>query len=626
MFLSKIATGALIAVSILCLWLGASAWEEPWAVVLQQPWQFGPFVAAFAADRLAGVFLLILGLISACSAVFSTKYVPHLADKVNAKLYWSMLLLFVIGMSGVILAADAVSFLVAWEVMSLSSATLVISDYRQQRAQRAGIVYLIATRIATGLLSAGFLVIYATTGSWIFQDWGFATASSWLPASLIMCGLLVKAGIWPFHIWLPYAHAEAPSPVSALMSGVMVKIPVYAALRLFADGINCPPLIYALFVLAAVSSFWGVLFAINQRDIKRLLAYSSVENIGLIFLSLSLAIWAKNSGLLAVQQLALCALILQCCGHACFKSLLFFGAGAVDFAAHTRELADLGGLIKSMPITAACFIVGCAAICALPPLIGFVGKWYLYQSLFNAVLSPLTPMSRGLFIAVIGVLSCVGALAVACFAKVVGVGFLGKPRSHRGELAYEVPPALLAPQFALAGLCLFLGIGAPALVPLLNQVFNPAALTTPEAVIIPDQLLPMTFSILVLILLVYSVALAQRCRRYITWDCGFGALSSRTQVAADSFAQPIARIFRPVFSYHLSVEISGRDRRHFPEKIHVEPSMVSLLETRVYEPLGRCVNKLSLVLAKLQAGSIHLYLLYLCVSLVLLVFLGTNVW
>jgi hydrogenase-4 component B len=625
-FFSKILTGALIAVAILLVGLGGMAWTQPWTFVLEQPWQFGPFAAAFGADRVASVFLFILGVLAACSAVFSSLYIQHLRDRINEKLYWTMFLLFVLGMAGVVLAADAVSFLIAWEIMSLSSATLVISDYRQHKAQRAGIVYLVATRIATGLLAAGFLIMYANTGSWFFNAWHFNESAVWLPAGLILLGFAIKAGIWPFHIWLPYAHSEAPSPVSALMSGVMIKIPVYGALRLFADGLNCPPLIVVLFSLAAVSSFWGILFAINQRDIKRLLAYSSVENVGLIFLSLSVALWAKNCGFVELSHLALCALLLQCIGHACFKSLLFFGTGAVDYAAHTRELADLGGLIKSMPVTAACFIIGSAAICALPPLIGFVGKWYLYQSLCQAVLSPISPMDRGLFVVLIGVLSIVGALAVACFAKAIGVAFLGKPRSHRCELAYEVPPALLAPQFFLAALCVFFGIAAPVLVPFLNQVFVPSALATPAAIIVPNQLLPMTFAILVLVLLIYTIVLSQRCRRYITWECGFGALSTRAQVAADSFAQPIARIFRPVFRYHLSVEISGRDRRHFPEKIHVEPSMVSLLETRVYEPVGRSVNRLSSVLARLQAGSIHLYLMYLCVSLALLVLLGTNLW
>lgn len=614
-----LSSGFLLACGAVLSWNIPMDWQAPrWIAIGWNP-------VSLHCDTLCCFFLLLLGSVSFCCALFSPHYLLHLSGRISSRLYWSALLTFLTGMALVLLSANAAVFLVAWELMSLSSATLVVSEYRQHQAQRAAFIYIVATRIATVFLTAGFLLMYGKFNSISFSAWSFSEPSAWLPASLIAVGLIIKSGIWPFHIWLPYAHTEAPSPVSALMSGVMVKIAVYAAIRFFVLGhLNCPWLIYAMFALASVSAFWGVLFAINQREVKRLLAYSTVENVGLIFLSLALALWARNAGLDTIAQLALLAALLHAFAHGLFKSLLFLCAGSVDYAAHSREFAMLGGLNKRMPITGLTFIIGSAAICALPPLNGFASKWCLYQGLFHSSISMPVVFDRAICMAAIGILSGVGALSVACYAKATALVMLGKPRSEQANRATEVPPSMYMPQVLLAISCVAMGICIQWLVDPLKPILQAAGQPPLSNIFGSIPLWQLGCVLTAFVLAIYSFVLRKGANGYKTWDCGFGKTSIKSQVTADSFAQPIARIFSPVLHYHLSVDISGRDRRHFPEKIVVQPSMVSLLETKVYGPAVGIVQRLSRVAGKLQAGSIHLYLTYVCIALVVLLVLGTR--
>ena len=414
--------------------------------------------------------------------------------------------------------------------------------------------------------------------------------------------------------------------VSTLMSGVMVKMAVYAAIRFFVFGhLTCPWLAYGLLFLSAVSAFWGVLFAINQCELKRLLAYSTVENVGLVFMSIALCVWARNCGQYTIAQLALLAALLHSVGHGLFKSLLFLCAGSVDVAAHSRELAQLGGLNKRMPITGITFIIGSAAICALPPLNGFAGKWCLYQSLFKSSVAMPSSLDRAICVVAIGVLSGVGALAVACFARAVGVVFLGKPRSNHAASAHEVVTSMFLPQVFLAATCVAMGSGVQWLVHPVGPILSIVGPITAQLNIFNGiSLWLVALSLTMLVLFIYTFMLRQSPNRFRTWDCGFGKTSTRSQVTADSFAQPIARIFTPVLQHQLNIDISGRDHRHFPEKIVIEPSMISLLETKIYGPVGGLVHRLAQMVVKLQTGSIHLYLAYVCLALIILIVLGTR--
>ena len=616
------ATSLILIVSAIVHWQAPIQWQGPsWVAI-------GFIPVALRIDSLTAFFLLLLGAICICCAVYSSNYLEHLGSKISGRIYWAALFAFITGMTGVLLAANAAVFVFGWELMALSSAALVVSEFTEHKAQRAAFIYLVATRISTLFLSAGFLLMYAAFHNWSFSAWNFSQPETWIAAGCIMLGLIVKAGVWPFHIWLPYAHPAAPSPVSALMSGAMVKMAVYAAIRFFVLGqLTCQPLIYALFALACISSFWGVLFAINQRELKRLLAYSTVENVGLIFIGLALAMWARNIGLEQIAQIALLAALLHSFAHALFKSLLFLCAGSVDYSAHSREFALLGGLSKNMPVTGVTFMLGAGAICALPPFNGFASKWCLYQALLRGAYVMPNLADRAICVAAIGLLSTVGALAVASFAKAGGVAFLGKARSAHAKHAHEVPPTMAIPQAILAAACVVSGIGASWLIlplrPLMTLIYPQQALVSPFSLI---PLWQVAAVLVPLAALIYLSILRGRPARYKTWECGFGTSPAKGQVTADSFAQPIARIFTPVLRYNLSVEISGKDWRHFPEKITVEPSMVSLLETRIYGPAASWLAQLSQGVAKLQAGSIHLYLMYVCIALVVLVFLGTNFW
>jgi hydrogenase-4 component B len=579
----------------------------------------------FHLDTLSAVFLALLGAVCVAIALFSPGYLTHLNGRIHAGQYWAAFFLFLLSMALVVLSGDAVTFIVFWELMSLSSVALVAAEHTQHQVQRATLIYLGATRIATAFLASGFIWMHTLTHSWKFTEWHFDGAAQNPAALLILIGFCIKAGIWPFHIWLPYAHPAAPTPVSSLMSGVMIKIALYGVIRVLVLGdLNCLPLAYLTLLLGTISAFWGVLFALVQHDLKRLLAYHSVENVGLILMGIAITLLSRSAALPEIGAISLAAAVFHCVNHGLFKSLLFLGAGSVDAAAHTRNLVHLGGLGRKMPWTMACFLIGSAAICALPPLNGFASKWLIYQSLFQNVWQSHSLLDRGISLAIMCVLGVVGGLALACFSKALAVTFLGNPRSRSAVDAHEGSVGMIVAQLLLAICCFALGVSVPKILGLLKPICDLAlhqptniqsAFTIPQAGI--------AVALFTLICITYAIFLNRSLtRRYITWECGFGKLSSRCQVTPDSFAQPVARIFNPILGYKLAIEITGKDRRHFPEHIKVEPQMVSILENRIYLPALALVSSLARGLAKIQAGSIHLYLIYLCFTLVLLLLVG----
>jgi hydrogenase-4 component B len=594
---------------------------------LPLPWFLGGAPIELVADPLSRWFLGIIGLVGGVAALFSPGYLHHLRHRVNLGLVWSALALLLASMSLVVLARNALLFLVAWELMAVSSFALVAADHEQHSVRHAALIYLGATRVGTGFLMAGFLWAHQLSGSWEFARWTLAGPASLGPALLIFIGLATKAGSWPFHLWLPFAHPAAPAPVSAVMSGVMIKTAIYAMLRLFL-GVGLAPAALGPLILGlgAITAFWGVLFALLQHDLKRLLAYSSVENIGLLLMGIGLALWARRQGLAEVAALATAAALFHTLNHALFKGLLFLGAGAVDATLHTRDLEQMGGLLRRMPWTGACFIVGAAAICGLVPLNGFVSEWLLYRSLLALGSAPVPVGVRLAGLLLIGWVALVGALALATFAKVVGIGFLGQPRGAPAARARERRGGMLAAQLMLAVLCALASLFAPvvlaAMAPGRNELLGTALpVTTPAGL-----------GAITAALLAGLLALAARSapaegarprRRFITWECGFGPLGPRTQYTAASFAQPIARMFGGLYRYSQEVHLEGRDRRHFPERVVVEPAYEPYLETRVYGPAVSFFRHFSTtLLARLQAGSIHQYLFSMTVALLVLLWLG----
>jgi hydrogenase-4 component B len=593
---------------------------------LTLPLGFGQTFACLRLDPLAGWYLGVIGLVAVLIAPYLRGYMASVSRSADMRVCWIALSWLLLSMAGTVLAANAQTFLVAWEVMSLTSYLLVATDHEQPSAKQSALIYLGATRVGTALLAIGFVWAHAVTGSWNFADWHLQGAAALGPGLLILAGLGVKAGMWPFHLWLPVAHPAAPSPVSALMSGVMVKVATAVIVRLFVvdnafvDGAFG----YTILCLGAVGSLWGVLFALMQHDLKRLLAFHTVENVGLIFLGIGLSLVARGYGLLWISEIALAAALFHVLNHALFKSLLFLGAGAVDSRAGTRELGLLGGLGKRMPVTYACFTIGAAAICGLPPLNGFASEWLLYQGLLHCGASDIPPVMRFACFLLIGLIALVGVLAMACFVKAVGVIFQGRPRSTAAEKVTEVGAGMRASQALMALCCVALGI-APSLVLKMIQPIvgaNGAPLESAWTIPTGSLIAVLAATFLAVYLWMNRAAESMPARSYVTWECGFGPLSPRMQVSATSFVQPIARMFRAVFRYAEVLRIEGMDKRLFPDEITAVTSSESVLETRIYRPVARLIWRLGDRVLRLQEGSIHRYLMLMAATLAVLLIIG----
>jgi len=595
-------------------------------LTLPSPLFFGTASIEIFIDPLARWFMGIIGLVGIPIAIFSHGYLLHLKHRIESIGYiWAAMALLSASMAGVVLAANAVAFMVSWEIMAAASFLLVATDHDKKLIRSAAFIYLGATRTGTAFLMAGFLWAYHLTGSWSFVDWHISGSQALAPALLILVGLATKAGSWPFHLWLPIAHPAAPAPVSAIMSGLMIKTAIYAMVRFYIVGchIDSPAIGPILLILGAISAFWGVIFALLQHDLKRLLGYHSVENIGIILMGLGMSLVGTAIHSPWIAQLGLAAALFHTLNHAVFKSLLFLGTGAVDVQTNLRDIEKLGGLIHRMPLTAGMFILGSAAICALPPLNGFASEWLLYKSFFSLAQNGLSGEMRMGGLLLMAWLALVGALAIACFVKAVGTVFLGSPRSNRAKNADEVGFSMRAGQIILAMLCIVLGLTAGPVLSLLSNI--PAAggeaSQLGNAWSLPIVLLTLVIGLTLSLIagLMWLHSKRYPSKRFITWDCGFGQLGSRTQYTATSFAQPISRMFGALYGYETKISVIGQNRRHFPEAVEVLTEHEPYLETRIYRPFLKHIQHLSgKMLVRLQAGSVHQYLFYMALVLALL--------
>jgi formate hydrogenlyase subunit 3/multisubunit Na+/H+ antiporter MnhD subunit len=520
--------------------------------------------AHFRLDALSAFFLAVVDLGAAGASLFALGYGRHEEEPLRVLPFYPA---FLAGMNLVVLADDAFSFLIAWEFMSLSSWALVMAHHRDADNVRAGYVYLVMASFGTFALLLTFGLLAGPDGAYAFADIRAIHPSAG-HAALVLCLALVgagsKAGLVPLHVWLPLAHPAAPSHVSALMSGVMTKVAVYGFVRIVFDLIGEPAWWWSALVLAlaGITCVMGVLYALMQHDLKRLLAYHTVENIGIIFIGLGLALAFRAYGLGFAAALALTAALLHVLNHSLFKSLLFFGAGAVLTATGERDMEHLGGLIHRMPQTAFVFLVGCAAISALPPLNGFVSEWLIFQAI---LLSPQLPSWGLKFLvpAVGALLALSAALAAACFVKAFGVTFLGRARGKAAAEAQETDRCSQAAMFAFAALCLIAGILpglfidalAPVAILLLHDRM-PVQSGVEWLSIVPIAESRSSYNgLLVFLFMVISGTLAafaihrlasDRLRRAPAWDCGYPDPSPATQYTASSFAQPIRRVFGTV--------------------------------------------------------------------------------
>jgi len=515
----------------------------------------------FRLDALSAFFLIVVDLGALCASLFALGYGTQENAPQRVLPFFPA---FLAGMTLVVIADDAFTFLMSWEFMSLTSWALVMSHHREPDNVRAGYVYLVMANFGTLSLLLAFGLLAGPEGLYTFEQMRAAHPSAALGALALVLALIgagSKAGIVPLHAWLPLAHPAAPSHVSALMSGVMTKVAVYGFVRIAFELAGAPAWWWSMLVLAlgGTTAVMGVLYALMQHDLKRLLAYHTVENIGIIFIGLALALAFKTYDLPFAAALAFTAALLHVFNHSLFKSLLFFGSGAVLTATGERDMERLGGLIHRMPQTAFVFLVGCAAISALPPLNGFVSEWLTFQAI---LLSPQLP-SWGLKLlvpAVGALLALSAALAAACFVKAYGVTFLGRPRTHAAEAAKETDRFSLAAMIVLSVFCLLVGI----LPGLFIDALAPVSLSLIGAHMPPQvgaqwlSIVPIAASrssyngLLVFMFMVISGTLAataihrlasDRLRRAPAWDCGYPDSSPMTQYTAASFAQPIRRVF-----------------------------------------------------------------------------------
>jgi hydrogenase-4 component B len=592
-----------------------------------------PWIGAnFRLDPLAALFLSVVNLSGACASLFALGYARHERSPARVLPFYPA---FLAGMNLVVLAADAFTFLVAWEFMSLTSWALVMAHHEDADNRRAGFVYIMMASFGTLALLLAFGLLAGPGGNYTFAGMAEVTRAAWAPGLILLLALLgagSKAGLVPLHAWLPLAHPAAPSHVSALMSGVMTKVAIYGFVRIVFDLTGEPAWWWSIVVLAAgsISAVLGVLTALMQRDIKRLLACSTIENVGIIFIGLGLALAFKTNGMTAAAALAFTAALLHVLNHSLFKSLLFFAAGAVLTVTGQRDIEKLGGLIHGMPQTAFLALGACLAISALPPLNGFVSEWLIFQAI---LLSPDLPQwSLKLTIPAVGAMLALGAaLAAACFVRAYGIAFLGRPRSPEAQSAHETDIFSRAAMGILLALCLLAGLlpglVIDALAPVAQMLVGRAM--PPQTGIAWLSIVPIAESrssyngLLVFVFITVSTLLAvetihrfasRAVRRAPAWDCGFPDPSPATQYTADSFAQPIRRVFGPVvFQAHEQVDMPAPgDAR--PARLTV--SLRDLAWECMYAPLADAVRVTADRFNTLQFLTIRQYLSLVFVALV----------
>lgn len=629
---SLVFAAVLLVCGLLAL-LGGSAFQGVLHLPVGLPWTG----AHFALDPLSAAFLVIIDFGAVVASVYAIGYGAHEEEPGRVLPFYPA---FLVGMNLVVLSADAFGFLVAWEFMSLSSWALVMAHHHDPENRRAGYVYLLMASFGTLMLLLAFGLLAGPDGDYAFSAIRTAEHVPWLAGLVLVLMLLgagSKAGLVPLHVWLPLAHPAAPSHVSALMSGVMTKVAVYGFIRVVFDLVGEPAWWWAVVVLilGAGSAVLGVLHAVLQRDLKRLLAYSTVENIGIVFIGLGLGLAFKTNDMAGAAALAVTASIFHAFNHSLFKSLLFFGAGNVLTGAGERDIERLGGLVHRMPETAYLFLGGCLAISALPPLNGFVSEWLILQAI---LLSPDLPQwaLRFLVPASGAMLALAAALAAACFVRAFGITFLSRPRSPAAETAQEVGRWQIRAMYVLIGVCLIAGVFPGPFLDALSPVSQllvggamPKQPIVPHFSIIPISESRSSYSgflVFFFILMASWAAIrvihnfaSRAVRRAPPWDCGFPDASPATQYTADSFAQPIRRVFGPLAFRAKISQTMPPPGDMAPARLNL--TLRDLIWEFVYEPLEGAVLYAAERLNVLQFLTIRSYLSLVFAALVLLLVL-----
>lgn len=601
-------------------------------IVYQLPAFFPYFSLQFALDPLSGFFLSIVGIIAICAGIYSIGYLKHNEDNEYVRRVIFFTGIFIASMYLTLLAHDVFSFMLAWESMSISSYFLVLANNKEAKNRHAAFLYLIMAHISGLLILFAYCVLVKFSGNFSFDAiHSLPLSQSWATFAFLLAfaGFGMKAGLLPFHVWLPEAHPAAPSHISALMSGVMLKIAIYGFIRFAFYLLGDIEWQWGMVVLiiGSASAIFGILYALTQNNLKKLLAYSSIDNIGIIFLSLGLSMIFINAGHTVLGALGLIAALYHILNHAIFKSLLFFGAGAILHQTHEDNLENMGGMIHKMPLTALLFLVGSISISALPPFNGFVSEWLVFQtalqstSLSSGILRSIVPITASL-------LALTSVLVGVVFVKTYGIGFLGQPRSQNVKSHKDPKFSMLFGMGILALLCLLLGIFPTFIISVLNVI--PKYLINSEIIAnnnwlwlvpintsISSYSAPIILFALLLTVLVLCVFLRICKSKYRTiakpWECGFGKINYRMQYSATAFAMPLRRVFSGAWQIKELIEKNA--------KIFYKLEINDWLLRYVYEPCGNIMTSLTKKLALIQGGNIRIYLIYIFITLLVLLWI-----
>jgi hydrogenase-4 component B len=583
---------------------------------------FSPLPFLVSLDRLGGFFLFIVCAVSIPAVAYSFPYIEHHYSQARAACYWVLLPLFLLSMVMVVSGATVFAFFAGWELMTVLSAALIFLEGDAEERRRDIFLYLLTMHAGAALVLSAFLLFAPQAPSLSFA--AIRTAALAMPGAekagiflLAFFGFGTKAGIIPLHVWLPRAHPIAPTPVSALMSGVMIKTAVYVFLRFVFDFLSGGPGWGGYLVLAAgaASAVLGILYAMSETDLKRLLAYSSVENIGIIYLAIGAAMLCRANGAPAFAALALMAALVHALNHAIFKNLLFLGAGAIAYRTHSLQLNQLGGLLKTMPMTGVFVLVGCVSVAGLPLFNGFIGEWLAFQS-FLAGGQVSQPLPQLLLPLMAGVLALTGALAAACFANAYGTAFLGRPRQAEVDAPEKPPLSMLLPLGVLAGGCLLIGV-MPMLV--LRPLWEVTATLAPGGDFASIAAIARGIQKVAVVVLAAAAAasLARAVVRYApTWGCGLAQLTARMQYTATSFSKPIRIVFSPVYRADRKLDTSPANNRYFPKAISYRSTRTMSYEKLLYRPVVAAIMAAAQQLRRLQTGNIQWYLLYIFLALI----------
>ena len=598
--------------------------------VLSSSFMLSPVIGnvSFVIDSLSAFFLIVISLMSFLGCVYANGYMkPYLDNGKNISSHCFFLMLLIASMLAVVTTQNILFFLIVWEIMSLSSFFLVIFEGEKKEVLSAGIKYLVYMHLSVLFIIAAFVLLNIKSGQMNFIDYLSLLQSDEKLANLVFIlafiGFGIKAGFLPFHNWLPDAHPAAPSHVSAVMSGVMIKTGIYGILRvLFLIGVPSQFLAYTVFTVALITAMYGILYALAQRDLKKLVAYSSIENVGIIGIGIGLGMLGLSFGNPLIAILGFSGGILHILNHSIFKELMFFAAGAVYNKTHTRDIERLGGLIKKMPITATMFVLGAIAICGLPPFNGFVSELLIYAGMLKGVLYSHITLLILLIISVAG-LAIIGTMAILCFSKALSITFLGHARDENvyNHVDNDVAKCMLIPMGILTSFSLIIGVFPQHVI---NFILMPVSLF----VKVPCYKIPLTvislahvisLCSLVLIGLIILVALTRfflnkKAKVHSTWGCGYDSPNPHMQYTGASYVSLFLSTLKPLFKRVTHIK---KPKDLFPKDAHYEQDIEDIEEAYIVKPLLKWDEKFLSKFERIQSGNIQQYILYGLIFLVL---------